>query len=325
MKNEINLNLFWRVLKKSFWKILIFAIVVMVAVALYAQYFIPKRYSSSIGYLAFSISSSNTTGSNYAQGSLSNVEEYLIRDYSAIIKSEKMCDRVAQKLKEKHPGEDGKPETGKYGYITAGHISGMVSTAAGNAPSAFTLTVSSTDPQLAYDVCLAFEEVAPDVITEVTNPFVGPTTEEFTNSYYGFLRQYVEDYKNSTDSNETLKNLLKDENILKDFLNKDNVEYMVEEEDLGSDLVDRGQPLSVLKKPVRDTAPDSPNIPLYTATAGMVAALGLYLYFFIRQMINVSIVSEDDVQRLISLPLIGTIPEWETSSSYGYAKANTKY
>ncbi len=317
MKNEINLNLFWRVLKKSFWKILIFAIVVMVAVSLYAQYFIPKRYSSSIGYLAFSISSSKTSGSNYAQGSLSNVEEYLIRDYSAIIKSEKMCARVAEKLKENHPG--------KYDYVSAGSISGMVSTAAGSAPSAFTLTVSSTDPQLAYDVCLAFEEVAPEVITEVTNPFVGPTTEEFTDSYYGFLKKYVEDYKNNPQTNEALKNLLKDENVLKDFLQKDNVEYMVEEEDLGSDLVDRGQPLSVLKKPVKDTVHDSPNVPLYTVTAGLIAALGLYLYFFIRQMVNVSIVSEDDVQRLVSLPLIGTIPEWESTSGYGYTKANTKY
>ena len=92
---EISLDFLLKVFKKTWWRIMIFTLVIMIAAACFTHFLIPKKYSSEVEFYIVNVN----TDSDYTSTSLLGAASYLVNDYVTIIKSDYMLDQVVAKLK----------------------------------------------------------------------------------------------------------------------------------------------------------------------------------------------------------------------------------
>ena len=59
---------------------------------------------------------------------------------------------------------------------------------------------------------------------------------------------------------------------------------------------------------------NAPPVVRNAMIGAIVAALAVYLIFFIKGLFEMNVSSEDDIRRLVNRPVIGVIPRWETTS-----------
>ena len=271
--NEISLNVLIKIFKKTWWKILIVTLIVMMLAASFTHFFIPKKYSSSIKFYVIN----SNADYDYTSSTVISAVTYLINDYISIIKSDLVLDKVVDELKEDNI------------EITKAQILSMISTSIAEETSVFTMTFTSTDKQLAYDVASAIAEIAPATVTAVAK------SDENTNRVLAEKILFV------------IEKLGLDKN---DPITETHVESVLSMYGVG--LSEQATCMEVLTPPVEDTVHDSPNIITYTLLSGVLAAVATYAFFLIVSVLNQSVVTEEDVKRLINRPLIGTIPHWET-------------
>ena len=155
MTKEISFSFLLKVLKAAWWKILIFTVLIAVAVAAFTEFFIPKKYESSVEFYILNTS----TTSEYITTSLLESAEYLASDYVTIIDSDQMMSAILAKL-----------EAAGYDKMTAKSVRAMLSAATTTTSSSFTITATSTDRNVAYIVARAIQDDAPRIIRSITRP-----------------------------------------------------------------------------------------------------------------------------------------------------------
>ena len=292
MEHEISLGMLLGVFKKTWWKILIIALAVMIVAALFTHFFIPKKYSSSVDFYVVNVN----TSYDYTTSTLLSASTYLINDYVSIIKSDYMLDKVCAELL----AADKDYKLVKSEDITSKNIRGLIASASNEETSVFRLSISHVDAEYAYDVATTIAKLAPTVVTEMAKPESNLTEEDLVSALSSFINAYEKNY--NTDTQVT----------------KENISAMVKHDTFG--LVEKLNCVEVITPPVLDKSADSPNIVSYTIIAGMAAAVITYIAFLIYKLMNINITTEDDVRKLLNRPLIGTIPSWEMTSSSRYSK-----
>lgn len=269
--NEFSIDLMLKILKKNWLKIALITLAVMLLAACFTQYFIPKKYSSSVEFYVVNIN----TDYDYTSSSLLSASSYLINDYVAIIKSEHILNPLCEKLV-----ADG------YTEITPEKIEKMISDSSKTNTSVFTLSVQSTDKTLAYKIADYIATTAPDVITDLTKSEEGLNTKLAERVYYVISQMRL-------DSEVT----------------KTEVEAFVRQNKLGLD--EQKECISVLSWPEEAIKHDSPSVILYTLIAGVAAFVLAYGVCLLRTMLKQTVTTEEDVKSLLNYPLLGTIPSWK--------------
>ncbi len=164
--NEISLSLLWNILKKAWIVILAITLVVMIAAAAFTHYFIPKKYSSSVKCYVVNIN----TDYAYTTTNLLDASKYLINDYVAIIKSDRLLLPICEELS-------------ALGYtdITPASIRSERMISGGTDAvdtGVFTITVSHTNKDLAYDLAAIIAEKAPEMVTKIARPELNLKAEQ---------------------------------------------------------------------------------------------------------------------------------------------------
>ena len=162
MTKEISLSLLLKVLKSAWWKILIVTVVIALAVAAFTEFVIPKKYQSSIEFYILNTS----TTSEYMTTSLLASAEYLASDYIKIINSDQVVGIIIDKL-----------EAEGYQGVTPKKIRSMISSTKASDASTFTITVTSTNVDVAYIMANAIKDEAPEIIRSITRP-------SYSSNYY---------------------------------------------------------------------------------------------------------------------------------------------
>ena len=274
---EISLDLLFKIFKKNLWKILIFAVVVMIVVASFVHFFIPKTYSSSVKFYVVNMNSEY----DYTSSAVVSAVEYLINDYIAIIKSDYMLNKIAAELEK--DGIKG---------ITPAQLNSMIVGTSAAETSVFTISVSSTDSELSYKVAKIIDEIAPATVTEIAKSAV-ITTDHMASAFAYVAGQLSLNTKDgSMVTAEDIKNVL----VMS-----------------GLGVGEKNDCITSISTPVLDTAHDSPNLPVLTLLGGVLAAIVLYVFYVVRVLTNQHITTEEDVKKLLKRPLIATIPHWEVA------------
>lgn len=278
---EISLDFLWKVFKKTWWRIAIITILVMVVAACFTHFLIPKKYSSKTEFYIVNVN----PDSDYTSASLLSAASYLVNDYVTIIKSDYMLDQVVEKLKEQGVTEYGGSE------IKNATLRGMISSDSSAETSAFSLKVLSQDAEFSYKVASVIAEIAPEVVTKMAKP-EDNTIEKLAETQLTILR-YLEPELASKYS-------------------KSDVEAALAVTGLASSQLNC---VEVLTPPVLAESHDSPSMAKNMLLSGILAAVGSYAIFFLIALLNMTVTSEDDVKKQIECPLIGTIPRWEIGSN----------
>ncbi len=272
MTKEISLSFLIKILKAAWLMMLIAAVVLGAAVAAFTEFFIPKKYVSSVEFYIIN----TQAGAEYTQMALLSASERLATDYVKIIMSDEVVSAVSTVAKDK-------------GYdVSESEIRSMISSQVAAETSTFTISVTTTDPQMSYDIVKAVEEKAPDIIRDITRP-------EFSDdsNYYKPVRYKV------------------DENGKQVFDKDGNPEYVFEKLS-SSDFTC----VSTVRTPSLPTAPSSPNVKTYTLLAAVIAAFVVYAVIFIIKIADTTIRSKENVTDVLdpSIIVIGEIPEWYDSN-----------
>lgn len=282
MERDISFDFLFTILKKAWWKIAIITMVVMLLVASFTHFFVPKKYASSIEFYIVNINAST----DYTDTSKLGAASQLANDYMDIISSEYMLMQVIERLEE-------------IGYenVTIPALKSMLQYSIQNESSVFTLTVVHTNPQVAYDVACTIEEIAPDAVTDMAKP-ASLTHEGLGKNIYKFLQAYNQSVKNTPEKQVTMS----------------ETEVIDAVKNSAYGITSRLNCIAVLTSPKLATAHYSPNLVTTTFLGGVIAALAAYVLFLLRSLFEQNITSEDDLKKMVGRPLIGTIPHWESTS-----------
>jgi capsular polysaccharide biosynthesis protein len=77
--------------------------------------------------------------------------------------------------------------------------------------------------------------------------------------------------------------------------------------------------VKVLSDPVLDTAADSPNVLRNAVLVALVAAVLVYVAFFLRDLFDTTVYTEEDLASF-GLPILGTVPSFPSSEGERAAK-----
>ena len=308
---EVNISFLFHVFKKCWWKILIVAVVVMLLAACFTNLVIPKKYSSSVKFYVVNVN----TSVDYTQATYLMAAEYLINDYIEIINGDRLLTLISDSLKDKG-----------YANVTPNALRGMISSSSKSETSAFTITVTHTDKNLAYYVADLIAKEAPAVVTQTAKPVdqsnaaVAAKVEKVLSYLPLDKRCNIEDIylylletgKYSIDAAEV------NARTMYTILQAMEAKTALSREDIEQFLVDHGEEvvqlnaIDVLKAPERDTKHDSPNLVTNVILAGMIAVVLVYGICLIRSFIVSTITTEEDLKELVKRPLIGAIPHWDS-------------
>lgn len=160
MTKSINIKDLVDVLKKSWWKILIFTVIVSLGAGLFAQFFVPRKYAASIEFMVNNANNDNP----YTTQALTAASGDLAKDYIVVISGDTMVDMIKEYVA--NPLRD---TSGRYANLSSGQIRSMISSnATASGSSIFSITVTATeDSHLAYYVAECIALNAPSVITKI--------------------------------------------------------------------------------------------------------------------------------------------------------------
>lgn len=280
MERDISLAFLWKILKKCWIFVVVAALVTAIVVGVFVSLFIPKKYSSSVNFYVVN----TNTSYDYTTSALLSASTYLINDYVEMIKSERILIPACEVLEK------------QYNYkMTPSDLSGMISSSSKSDTSIFSIKITHTDPKVALKVAEVLADIAPEKVTEIAKP------ERLT---YQTLSSYIStivNYYNNLPANESKGKL---------DVTKDEIADVLEQKKLG--ISTTLNCIEVVTTPVLDTAHDTPDVAKSSILGALVAAVLVYLFFFIRQLFNNNVTTEDDVKKMINRPLIGTIPNWNS-------------
>lgn len=298
MEHEISLNDILVCLKKNWWKMLIFAILAAILMGCYTHFLIPKKYSSKIEF--YIINTNEST--DFSQTSILGAATILANDYIDVIKGDDIMNAACEKLEEK----------GWSGF-TPDIIRARMSAATAEDSSLFTVKITDTDPERAYDIACVLAEIAPPMITAITK------LDELTGSAAvtsEILKKVADNIKNDYPAlAEQIKETFKDFND-KEFYST-NIGLSVD--------VDPKPAVQVNLGPKLAKTHESPSFTSNCIVAALIGALASFAFFVIRSLLNTVIRTEEDVAKSLSkYPLIGTVPFWDLNEKSSANKTNYK-
>ena len=172
MTKDISFAFLFKILKKAWWKILIFALIVAIATAAFTNFFIPKKYSSSVQFFVINTS----TSVEYTTSALLMAAEYLSSDYIEIINGDETVNAVLSDVKNNPDiAEDVK-------NMTAANLRSIMSSSVASATSTFRIIVTHTNKEVAYCIAESIMKHAPEIIKTTAKPSYA------TNLYKGVGR-----------------------------------------------------------------------------------------------------------------------------------------
>jgi len=261
MIKEINLKFLIKIFKHFWWKILIFAVVVAIAVGAYAHFTAVPTYSSNVKFYILNLSMT----SEYTTQSLISAAQSLSNDYIEIITGDEMTSYLAGRLKELG-----------YGDISSDAIRGMISSRVSSSSSTFEITVTSTDPDIAFEVANIIANESADIVKNTTKPYL-------KLDYYRISGYTYDNEGNRVPTYSKIESLDYDSYQILRF-----------------------------PKPAKQN-PD--GTVTSTAIAAVIAAAVAYIYFMMRRLLENVIRTEENIKDIVSFPIIGSIPTWERSMS----------
>ncbi len=250
---EIDLKFFVTVLGKCWLWILLAAVVVGLAAGVYTSLFIPKKYSSTVKMYVDPNAQSSV-------GSLNNsTADALAETYPPVLRhSDLFAQRVALAMaKLEKSGETMFPQwtytvqDGTESPVGWSRVRGMMSTGIMDT-KIFYITISSTDPQEAYEMAKIAAEIAPEVLNSTVQIGIA----------------------------------------------------------------------KVIGQPMLDTVEDSPNLTRNVILAAMVAAVLVYVAFFLRDLFDTTVYAVEDLLRF-DLPVLGAVPTFPSYEAHsGFRKTD---
>ena len=298
MNHEISFPILLKTLKKCWWKVVIIAVCAMLIMATFTICFIPKKYSSSMEVYII-----NTNASyDYTTSALLSANTYLINDYIAIMQGDKMLQRVCTELKDEvntYKGENGEAFLNEaqievINQLTPKQIRSMIKSSASAESSIFRLSLSHTDPRVAYVIARKIAEIGPEEVTEVAKSKINERSTTAENIYNAM------DYFDNNKRDDSVE------------ISEDDIIKYLETYNIG---LDRQDCIDIIIEPKSATTHDSPNVPVYTLLAGIAATIISYVIFLLLSLSKSVIITEEDVKRNLEYPLIGIIPHWSTSTA----------
>ncbi|MBR2354747.1 MAG: hypothetical protein IKA76_09640 [Clostridia bacterium] len=298
MNHEISFPTLLKTFKKCWWKVLIVALCAAILMLVFTICFIPKKYSSSMEVYIIN----TNTSYDYTTSSLLSANDYLINDYIAIMKGDRMLKRVCAELKAEastYTDKSGAPFLNEQQLeaiqrLEPPHIRSMLDSAADDDSSIFGLSVSHTDPKLAYVIARKIAEISPEEVTDVAKSKINERASMAEDIYNAM------DFFNDGKHNENVE--IAEEDILK-YLESYNIG------------LSRQDCISIIIEPKLATSHDSPNAPVLSILAGFAAAIIAYVIFLLLSLSKSVIVTEEDVKRTLKYPMIGVIPHWSISGN----------
>ena len=282
MERDINFSLLLTILKKSWWKIIIIALAVMLVVASYTHFLIPKKYTSSVRFYILNINATQDNTTTQLLGAAAQ----LTKDYMDIITSEYMLTMVSEALQEKG-----------YENVPISALQSMIRYSAKAESSVFTLSVVHTNPQVAYDVACVIRDIAPEAVTAKARPD-SITHEGLGEKIYIFLQYYDKNYAPDEAS--------------KTNLTKGEIINMLRNDFQG--VLGKVNCIEPLDSPKLASTHSSPNLVSNVMLSGAIAVVGMYIFFLLRAILEQNITSEEDLKRMLGKPVIGAIPHWESAA-----------
>ena len=296
MEHELSLNDILVCLKKHWWKIVLFALLAAILMGCFTHFFIAKKYSSKVEFYIINTNES----ADFSQTSILSAATILANDYIDVIKGDDIMNAACKKLEEKG-----------YSGFTPDIIRARISASTSEDSSLFTIRITDTDPERAYDIACVLAEIAPPMITAITK------LDELTGSAQvtsEILKKVADNIKN--DYPELAEQI---KEAFKDFNDK---EYYSTNIGLSVD-VDPKPAVQVNLGPKLAKSHDSPNLISNCLIAAIIGAIVSFAFFVIRSLLNTVIRTEDDVTKSLSkYPLIGTVPFWDLNEKTTSNKTN---
>ena len=151
MNKEISMGFCVAILKRA-WLVMLAVVIVVSAVAgVFTEFFIQKKYSSSVTFYVI-----NSSGADYTSSSVVSALKELTANYMELLKTDKIVAPIAKKLADEH-GINYTPD----------QIKRMVSTTAVNETAMIVLKVVHADRDVAFKIAELFSTEAPDLVTEI--------------------------------------------------------------------------------------------------------------------------------------------------------------
>ena len=307
MENTISLNQFWQVLKQNWWKIVVMVLIIVIAAAMITEYCLPRKYSSSVEFYIVNVNQSV----DYTTAQVVGVDQQLAENYVQIIKSDAMISLIREKLKTDHT------MNGQAIEISNAQIRSMISSSTSKTASTFSVTVTAENPTLAYQIACYIQELAPELVTDISKPGEISTTVPFSTVAASLNEKDPTRYGALA---EAMQNAA--EQLLKDT-GSDRL--------LITGVQNRLECIQVIREPVENLNHVSPSTSKICLLAALVTAILCYAFFFLRDYLSTAIHTEDDIKQLTDLPILGSIPSWHMSSKkdtgnvYAYPKKGGKY
>lgn len=296
MEHELSFNDILACLKKHWWKMLLFALLCAILMGAFTHFFIAKKYSSRVEFYIINTNES----ADFSQTSILSAATILANDYIDIITGDDIMNAACEKLEEKG-----------YSGFTPDAIRSRISASTAEDSSLFTIKITDTYPERAYDIACVIAEIAPPMITAITK------LDELTGSAQvtsEILKKVADNMER--DYPELSKHI---KETFKDF---DNEEYYSTNIGLSVD-VDPKPAMQVNLGPKLAKTHDSPSLYSNCIMAALVGAIVSFAFFVIRSLLNTVIRTEDDVTKSLSkYPLIGTVPFWDLNEKSSANKTN---
>lgn len=149
MQEEISLKELWFVIQKRWKWILLCTVLGGLLFYLVTEFFIPKRYTSSLEL--YVNNSENASSSGNVDVNDITASQKLANTYIVVLKNPSVLKQVASKL----------------GSLTADELSDVLSFNSVEETEVLRISAETKDPQLSADICNAVAEVAPSVLQRV--------------------------------------------------------------------------------------------------------------------------------------------------------------
>ncbi len=299
METTITFGHLWRIFKHAWWKIAIIVLLVAVAAGAATHYLVPRSYASTTEFYIVNVNQNI----DYITSSTVAADQLLAENYIEVIKSDAMMSKIAEKLKVNHEID-----------MTNKEIRSLISASTNNNASIFSVTVTAKHPTLAYKIACYITEFAPDLVTEITKPSEMSATVSLQDVAANLADKADKDNASREKYGEVALAVQNAADKLKE--NEDSLTV--------KGTLSRLECIQVIREPVENPSHVSPSITKACAIAALGAAVLAYLFFFLRDFLNTMIRTEEDIKRVTDLPILGSIPSWETDprrtagAAYGY-------
>ena len=312
MDSTISIAGLWQVLKQNWWKILAVALIAVILTATFTVLLVPKQYASSTEFYIVNINQNV----EHTDASTLSANEYLAQNYIAILKGDTMIQHLVTTLKETEGI-----------VVSPGQLRSMISASTSGTLSTFTVTITDSSPERAYKIAKCLTEEAPPIITRIARPSERGNEGDRFEVEVPVMNTMDElaDALKALNA-EKYKNLIKQlDDTHGKALSGENKELIGYNETVTGyyegNVLDCITPL---RMPVENSSPVSPSVFRNSLIAAALSAVVMYVIFLLLYVFNTTVYTEEDVKAITNLPILGTIPSWQATTTSSASQTQKK-